>query len=44
LKSPVWMIVPSGVKYATAKPCGTECVTGMNWHSIGPMRRRSRGT
>ena len=38
LKSPVWTIVPSGVKYATAKPCGTECVTGMNWQSIGPMR------
>ena len=41
LKSPLWMIVPAGVKNAIAKPCGTECVTGMNWQSIGPMRRRS---
>ena len=25
-----WMMVPAGVKNATAKPCGTECVTGTN--------------
>ena len=37
LKSPLWMIVPAGVKNAVAKPCGTECVTGMNWQSNGPI-------
>ena len=41
LKSPLWMIVPTGVKNAIAKPSGTECVTGMNWQSTGPIRRRS---
>ena len=41
LKSPEWRIVPCGVWKAVANPCGTECVTGMNSTSKGPMRRRS---
>ena len=41
LKSPECTIVPAGVKNAVANPCGTECVTGTNWQSNGPMLRRS---
>ena len=41
LKSPLCMIVPAGVWYAVAKACGTECVTGMNSQSNGPIIRRS---
>ena len=33
--------MPAGVKYAVANECGTEWVTGMNWQSKGPIRRRS---
>ncbi len=41
LKSPLCMIVPAGVWYAVANACGTECVTGMNSQSNGPIMRRS---
>ena len=40
LKSPVCRIVPAGVRYAVAKACGTEWVTGMNSQSNGPMSMR----
>ena len=41
LKSPEWMMTPCGVCNAIACAYGTECVTGMNSTSNGPMRRRS---
>ena len=41
LKSPECRIVPCGVWKAVANPWGTECVTGMNSTSNGPIRRRS---
>ena len=41
LKSPLCRIVPAGVWYAVANACGTECVTGMNSQSNGPIMRRS---
>ncbi len=41
LKSPVCRIVPWGVWYAAPNACGTECVTGMNSTSKGPIWRRS---
>ena len=37
LKSPVCRIVPCGVWNAVANPWGTECVTGMNSQSNGPI-------
>ena len=37
LKSPVCRIVPAGVWNAIANACGTECVTGMNSQSNGPI-------
>ena len=40
-KSPEWSTTPCGVCTAMASTCGTECVTGMNSTSNGPMRRRS---
>ena len=40
-QSPVCMITPCGVWNAVANPWGTECVTGMNSTSNGPILRRS---
>ena len=40
-QSPVCRITPCGVWNAVAKPWGTECVTGMNSTSNGPILRRS---
>ena len=33
--------IPTGVRHAIAKACGTEWVTGMNSTSNDPIRRRS---
>ena len=44
LKSPEWRTTPCGVWNAVAKALGTECVTGMNSTSHGPIRRRSPST
>ena len=47
LKSPLCRMVPAGVWYAVANACGTECVTGMNSQSNGPIcgvRRRAPGS
>ena len=40
-QSPVCSSTPCGVWNAVAKPWGTECVTGMNSTSNGPILRRS---